>query len=149
MPYKDPIKGKENKRLYYYKNKERLRSQFRNNYQNKKQEYKNRVRIYRKNNREKVNSARRNREKILKKLVYNEYGNKCACCGETIKPFLTIDHINNDGHIHRKKTKNAMMFYLDIIKQGFPKTEYRILCWNCNCGRRFNNGVCPHKHIAE
>jgi len=25
------------------------------------------------------------------------YGNQCACCGETEKKFLTLDHINNDG----------------------------------------------------
>lgn len=90
----------------------------------------------------------------VKQIIYNHYGDKCSCpkCPDT-KPgqlFLTIDHINNDG-FKNKITGNygisyrigSTNLYLKIIKDNFPDT-YQVLCWNCNCGKRMNNGVCPH-----
>jgi len=74
-----------------------------------------------------------------KKIVFEHYGNKCECCGENNTKFLTIDHINNDGKFFRK-----IKPYHYIIKNNFP-SDIRLLCWNCNCGRAKNNGVCPHK----
>jgi hypothetical protein len=86
------------------------------------------------------------RRKIRRDTVYAHYGNKCACCGETIPAFLTIDHINNDGAIDRKTfgVGKAHDLHANIIRQGFPDT-YQILCWNCNCGKHRNGGICPHK----
>lgn len=82
-----------------------------------------------------------NREAIL-----NAYGNKCTCCGEDNPLFLTVDHVNSDGHIERKSGKytNGSQFYDYIVKQGFPK-DYQLLCYNCNMGRARNNGICPHQ----
>ncbi len=28
-------------------------------------------------------------------------------------------------------------------KDNYPKNDFRILCWNCNCSRGFS-GYCPH-----
>ena len=75
--------------------------------------------------------------------VYNAYGNKCACCGETEPLFLTLDHVDNDGHIERKAHSQGNL-YGRIIREGFPD-RFQILCWNCNAGKRRNNGVCPHQ----
>lgn len=90
----------------------------------------------------------RNRYQKYKELVFSHYGNKCMCCGETMKEFLTIDHINNDGAEHRRKInmKSGSRIYIWIVKNGFPK-DLQILCWNCNCGKRVNKGICPHKNI--
>ena len=79
-------------------------------------------------------------------LVYAYYGGKCSCCGELDWRFLTIDHVNNDGHIERKKGfyTNGSQFYRYIVKNNFPK-DYRILWFNCNLGRARNGGVCPHQ----
>lgn len=75
----------------------------------------------------------------LKADILAAYGGKCVCCGETIEQFLTMDHI-----IPRSKTKESRShFYIQIKKQGFPKDKYRLLCYNCNSGRRL--GPCPHE----
>jgi hypothetical protein len=23
--------------------------------------------------------------------------------------------------------------------------QFQLMCWNCNCGRRLNDGICPHQ----
>ncbi len=105
---------------------------------------------YRRQNREEYNAKNR-RFKMLhrerdRKLIYEAYGNKCACCGEANHMFLTVDHVNNDGHFERKSGRytSGSQFYRDIIKQNFPK-NYQLLCFNCNLGRARNGGVCPHQ----
>lgn len=87
-------------------------------------------------------------EKEAKDKVYAAYGGYvCNCCGETTKEFLTIDHIDNDGAEHRRKTKTVggAGLYRWIIKNHFPKT-FQILCYNCNCGKKHNGGICPHEN---
>lgn len=82
----------------------------------------------------------------LKNIVFSHYGWECACCGENNPLFLTIDHINNDGYLDKLycgKRRTGTNLQRKIIKENFPNT-YQILCWNCNCGKRSNNGVCPH-----
>ncbi len=97
--------------------------------------------------REKQNEAYRK----IKKIVFDYYGNKCTCCGETNIGFLTIDHVNSDGFMdrqlngHRKSTDTIYRF---IIKNNFPDT-FQILCYNCNLGRAKYKGICPHKLLEE
>lgn len=83
----------------------------------------------------------------LKDKAYEMYGGyKCNCCGETIKQFLTLDHINNDGSKHRKKTgKN---FYIWLRDNNYPPI-IQVLCYNCNCGKARNNGICPYKETIK
>lgn len=78
-----------------------------------------------------------------KAAVYAAYGEKCNCCGETRQVFLTIDHINNDGAEERRLRGSGLPFYSNIIKLGFPKDRYQILCMNCNWAKRY--GLCPHE----
>ena len=81
----------------------------------------------------------------LKKEMLNAYGNQCVCCYEKNLEFLTIDHINNDGKVHRKKVgTGGMMIYLDLRKQGWPKDKYTLLCYNCNMAKHLYK-ICPHK----
>lgn len=82
----------------------------------------------------------------VKKQIFDHYGNRCVCCGETTPQFLTIDHINGDGHKHKREIgkSGGISFYKWIIKNNFPK-DLQILCFNCNCGRYVNGGICPHK----
>ena len=83
----------------------------------------------------------------MKEQIYAHYGAYCACCGEDIPQFLSIDHINNDGYKLRdsKGRRHGGNYYLkSIIDDGFPDT-YQILCMNCNHGKSRNNGICPHK----
>lgn len=77
--------------------------------------------------------------------VFENYGNKCSCCGENEHWFLTIDHINGDGNKHRKEIgKAGSGFYKWLIDNQFPD-GFQLLCHNCNMGKHLNNGICPHK----
>jgi len=78
-----------------------------------------------------------------KERVINHYGGKCFCCGETKIKFLTIDHINNDGYKHRKDINKEICRW--IINNNFPENMFQVACYNCNCGRAKNNGICPHQ----
>ena len=89
----------------------------------------------------------------LKDTVFEGYGGySCKCCGETIKEFLTLDHINNDGAEHRRKIfgengrrcGSGRTLYLWIIRNNFPPI-FQVLCSNCNWGKRMNDGICPHE----
>lgn len=82
-----------------------------------------------------------------RKATFEAYGGKCACCGETRKEFLCIDHINGEGNKERRKThKNGgVHFYAYLRRKGFP-AGYRVLCHNCNMSLG-TWGYCPHQTI--
>lgn len=86
------------------------------------------------------NLQQRKSTELCKESVFKYYGNKCSCCGETQKEFLTIDHINGGGSSDRKKSGNS--YYL-IVQRNFPK-DLQILCYNCNCSKG-HKGYCPHE----
>jgi hypothetical protein len=81
-----------------------------------------------------------------KKMVYEHYGARCNCCGESKYQFLSVDHVNNDGGEERWPNGNRITgvhLYRRIISSNFPD-KYQILCMNCNFGKRMNGGICPH-----
>ncbi len=65
----------------------------------------------------------------LKLKAYQHYNNVCNNCKCSKLEFLTIDHINNDGAIHRKKIKNI---YAWLNTNLYPKDNFQLLCFNCN-----------------
>lgn len=77
-------------------------------------------------------------------------GRQCTCCGETEICFLTIDHIQRDGAEHRRQTggKSGKNLAHWLKKNNWPD-GFQILCFNCNCGRERNDGICPHKEIND
>ena len=83
---------------------------------------------------------------ILRALVIEAYGGICACCGNASKKFLTIDHVNNNGAAERRTVTNNVC--LRLKRLNFPP-EYRLLCFNCNCGRALNDGICPGDPILH
>jgi hypothetical protein len=94
------------------------------------------------------------KQRGLRSFCLEKYGNRCSCpkCPErhnTHPQFLTFDHVHGQGTRHYKEVGHNIMFYKWIIKNNFPDT-LRLLCWNCNCGRAKNGGVCPHEdELAE
>lgn len=83
----------------------------------------------------------------LKDECFDAYGGyKCVCCGEELKMFLTLDHINNDGAMHRKviKQRGGIGIYTWMRRHNFPE-GFQVLCFNCNHGKQLNGGTCPHK----
>jgi len=80
----------------------------------------------------------------LKDAAYEAYGGyRCVCCGETEPNFLSLDHIHNDGAIHRKEVSGSN-FYRWLRDRDYPPI-LQILCMNCNVGRHRNGGICPHR----
>lgn len=85
----------------------------------------------------------KSRQRENKAKVVKAYGGKCVCCGVDYVELLTIDHVNGGGNSHRREAGQAKQIYKYLISQGFPKKQYRLLCFNCNISRGFY-GYCPH-----
>ena len=85
----------------------------------------------------------------IKMEVFSHYSEGyvvCACCGEDGIDFLTLDHIENDGAVKRKNGEPlGSGLYRYLIKNNYP-SGFQVLCWNCNCGKRINKGICPHQN---
>jgi hypothetical protein len=91
-------------------------------------------------------SGYRTRE-ALRDLIFEAYGRQCSCCGESEERFLTLDHIGGGGRKHLKERGgNGYQMLLDVIRQGFPKDKYRVLCMSCNMAERYGH-LCPHRDI--
>lgn len=93
---------------------------------------------------------------LIKEQVFAHFGARCACCGETCKIFLTLDHKANDGAEHRRSigagrntASSTDKVWRWLVKTDFAEAErFQVLCYNCNCGKRDNGGVCPHEAKA-
>lgn len=68
------------------------------------------------------------------------YGTSCACCGESEKDFLTIEHKKGQ---EKSSRRTGLVAYRDAVKEYRPDI-YEILCWNCNCAKG-KLGYCPHR----
>ena len=77
------------------------------------------------------------------------YGSKCVCCGETERPFLTIDHELGDGAAHKRALGGGGGYavWLDLKRRGWPQQGYRLLCMNCQFGTRYGR-TCPHRAVG-
>lgn len=73
--------------------------------------------------------------------AYEVLGGCCVCCGETEFYFLEIDHVRNNGY--RGRLSSLALITL-IISGEFDRTEYQLLCRNCNFAKR-RAMVCPHE----
>lgn len=96
-------------------------------------------------NRESILQDHKQRRRDLKRRVVDGYGGQCTCCGETDIRFLTIDHVHGDGNLHRRAVGGGNVnVYRWAIAEGFPDA-LQALCFNCNMGRQYNGGICPHE----
>jgi hypothetical protein len=93
---------------------------------------------------EQTNRNARAKHARLRDEAIEAFGGRCACCGETDRAFLTIDHVEGGG-TRERKLRNAFgrMLYRELKRLGYP-TSFRLLCMNCNFGRHLNGGICPH-----
>lgn len=138
-------------------NEERKRQYDKEYYHKNREANINRVREWNEANKErsKVNAKRSYWR--LKEAAYMAYGGyKCQCCGETEPLFLSIDHVNNDGHLYRKAKKTETGTWIKVgshcgenlfrwlRRENYPE-GFQVLCLNCNGGKHRNGGVCPHQ----
>lgn len=81
----------------------------------------------------------------LRKEIITHYGGKCACCGQSIKEFLSIDHINGGGNAHRREIKaSGINLYRWLRKNNYPE-GFRVLCMNCN----WAIGIYGEEHVLD
>lgn len=115
MPYKDPIIGKQKKREYYLKNKDRIKPRVRES-----------------------GYLKRIENKLLVLTRYGKNGQLLCCwpdCPITDVDMLSIDHIENNGAHHRKNMTGdpsygaGAPFYSRLIREEFPE-GYQTLCLN-------------------
>ena len=71
--------------------------------------------------------------KLYKQKVFDFYGGRCVSCGIDDLKKLTIDHIDNSGGKHRRSGVDDI--YRWLFLNNFPKDNYQILCYNCNCSK--------------
>src|SRR5229473_1682678 len=91
------------------------------------------------------NDSNKRAMRRLRVELIQAYGGKCECCGEMNPGFLTLDHVYDDGSRERQGpcgSTNAVRRRLR--REGYPRGRYRVLCYNCNMGRTYNGGICPH-----
>jgi hypothetical protein len=88
-------------------------------------------------------------KKNLRWEVIKAYGGVCVCCGETTLGFLTLDHVNGGGNKHRKEMGGGgYNTYKWAKDNGYPDM-LQVMCANCNLGRHWNGGICPHKEMES
>ncbi len=101
-------------------------------------------------------SANRARHNLTMRLQHDRrraavilaYGSACECCGERTPDFLNMDHIAGDGKSHRAEIGYGANFYRWLIRNNFPRGNFRLLCYNCNMTRG-RLGYCPHEALAR
>jgi len=74
----------------------------------------------------------------LRLNIIEGYGGKCELCGEDNPHSLTIDHIDGNGSEERKDFPDSCKLYKKLRDENYPKDNYRLLCYNCNCALGFN-----------
>lgn len=90
---------------------------------------------------ERVRQRRREYYARLRVEVIQAYGGRCTCCGETEIRFLCIDHVNDDGNVHRAEL-GTMNIYSWLRHNEWPE-GFQVLCANCNMAKK--TGPCPHR----
>ena|ERR1700722_17206710 len=131
MPYKNPADRVAYMAKYFQDHREQFRAYGKKWYDK---------------DRDHANELRENRKQVLRDQVFTAYGNKCTCCGETVREFLSIDRTNGGGTQHRREIGGTEAFYYWLRRHGFPQDEFRLLCMNCNFSFGMY-GYCPHNNL--
>lgn len=85
---------------------------------------------------------RQRSKNLLSKLEFIlEYGGKCQCCGEIEIDFLTVEHIGGSASTADTCFGGSLIANLKVRR--WPKDKYTVLCFNCNCCKKFGR-PCPH-----
>lgn len=145
MPYKDPLRKKENARVYAAKNREKIRDRlaaWRARNPDLDRAARNREREALWSNPQRLERKRvrgRDYHRDIRRLLVAIYGEECCCCGEKRFEFLSLDHVNGGGR--QERGQGTARFYKSLLENR--RSDIRILCHNCNLALGFY-GYCPH-----
>lgn len=98
---------------------------------------------YYKDNQEHIRKRVKENTETRRDEFLQMYGNKCICCGETEKAFLTVDHVKGQKGVPREKKERGITLYRNAIAEYRPDL-YRVFCMNCNFATRYEGSICPH-----
>ena len=87
------------------------------------------------NNDHRVARFRQDRYQAL--LHYSGGDIACACCGERHVEFLGLDHVNDDGAVHRRaiNRRGGSGFYSWLRTTSYSYQDLVGACHNCNMAR--------------
>src|SRR6266487_243530 len=88
---------------YYIRNKERILQRQKEWQRTHQPQMRETARRYHSNHFEARNAKTMANYRKVREEVLQAYGHACVCCGETRGEFLAIDHVNNDGAVHRRE----------------------------------------------
>ena len=147
------LKEHPDKREYWYKrNKKKIAQKSKKYYRENKNKILKSQRLYYLKNKSIINEKQRvyanSRRRSDREEVLIKYGGnppKCSCCGESEKIFLTLDHVYGNGNKHKNEIGvKGTGLYIWAKQNNFPLI-FKVLCFNCNCGKYRNKGICPHE----
>lgn len=124
-------------KAYYQKNKEKINATSCKWYYEHKESWNKYIKQYRETNLDNWKMMVVRSLTKLKTEVLSYYGNgKCSCvrCGYMDIRALSIDHIDDSGHKHRREGK-IQNIYRWLRKNNFPE-GYQTLCMNCQFIKR-------------
>ena len=115
--------------------------------QNNRDKYNQTAKIWQQNNRDRQNQLTNESNHRLINDIIDGYGGKCACCDETRREYLSIDHKNGSGRKYTREMGSwGTQFYRWLRRNNYPE-GFQVLCFNCNYGKR-DYGICPHDKQA-
>lgn len=145
MPYRDPEKQRASQAEYRARNKKRI-AEYDKEYRSKNKEkrkkqylewYSDSENAKVKKDRDRAYGARRRESR--RALIFEVLGDVCVRCGFSDKRALEVDHINGGGNLDRLSARTMDRYYARIIEVG--KSEYQILCANCNRIKEHEEGA--------
>jgi len=94
----------------------------------------------------------RDHKLLMRKTVLDYLGCKCAYCGIDEQMFLTIDHVNGGGKVHRRESKDpniCSVLYRQLKREGNLSEGFQILCWNCNSAKHIHGELAVRAAIER
>ena len=109
------------------------------------------MREYNKTHAKQLNKQKNKKHREVKYEVMKEFSKRqsnsnvpcCACCGEYIVEFLSLDHVDGRKVLEHGKYMMGTRLYYWARRNDYPPT-LQVLCFNCNCAKG-SYGICPHK----
>jgi hypothetical protein len=135
MPHKNLLVRREYQRKY--------QEEWRKSHVTQVKEYRNKAESHRPIRKDtEIRRTAHQRKLIRAKLkVFETYGKKCVWCGEDRFELLCIDHIHNDGSIHRRELRGSNI-YEWLENQPYQPERFQVLCHNCNSAKAYF-GILP------
>lgn len=88
-------------------------------------------------------SKRKSHYQKQREVLLQRYGGRCVRCDESDQNVLELDHINNDGSMHRNQIGSGpqAVFYW-AVANNFPDT-IQLLCGNCHVAKTWRPAGVP------